>query len=262
MIDTSYVYAQTAHDFERNRLALIERTFDPATFARLDQIGVAPGQHCLELGAGGGSVARWLCDRVGAGGRVVALDMETRFLAGEQHPALQVWQEDIRFAALPAAAFDVIHARYFFLHLPDFAAVFARVLRALRPGGWILVEDPDFGTQAAVTPSCAATDRVFASILKLYEAMQVDWAMGRRLPELFGASGLRTIRATADLPLVPGGAPVATVMRLSVQHIAEKLIGTGVASREDVADFLRHTADPLRWMYHYATVAVSGQKPG
>jgi ubiquinone/menaquinone biosynthesis C-methylase UbiE len=262
MIDTSYVFAETAHAFERNRLALIERTFDPATVARLDQLGVEPGDHCLEVGAGGGSVARWLCDRVGERGRVVALDMETRFLVGEQHPALQVWQEDIRFAALPSAAFDLIHARYFFVHLPDFAAVFARVLQALKPGGRILVEEPDFGTQAAVTPRCAATDRVFASILKLYEAMQVDWAMARRLPELFRDSGLRAVRATTDLPLVAGGAPVATVMRLSVQHIAEKLVETGAAAREDIDAFLRNAADPQCWMYHYATVAVSGRKPG
>jgi hypothetical protein len=207
-------------------------------------------------------VARWLCDRVGQTGSVVALDMETRFLVGEQHPALQVWQEDIRFAALPAAAFDLIHARYFFLHLPDYADVFARVLQSLKPGGWILVEDPDFSMQASVTPPCPATERVFASILKLYDAMRVDWSMGRRLPELFGRCGLRAVRATTDLPLVPGGGPVATVMRLSVQHIADKLVGTGVAARQDIDDFLRHTADPQRWMYHYATVAVSGQRPG
>lgn len=264
MNDQSYVFADAAHAFERERLALIERTFDPATFARLEQLGVAPGEHCLEVGAGGGSVARWLCDRVGAGGRVVALDIDTRFLTAELHPALQVWQEDIRFATLPPAAFDVIHARCFFLHQPGFAGIFDRVLKALKPGGRVLVEEPDFGTQAAVAAGddAAAIERVFAGILRLYEAMGIDWAIGRRLPALFQERGLRGVRVTTDLPLAPGGAPVASVMRLSVQHIADRLVATGTVSRADLDAFICRAADPRCWMYHYATVAVSGQKPG
>ena len=59
---------------ERERLAAIEAGLDPITTECLEKIGVAEGWHCLEVGAGAGSIADWLCRRVGANGMVVATD--------------------------------------------------------------------------------------------------------------------------------------------------------------------------------------------
>ncbi|HZM84459.1 MAG TPA: class I SAM-dependent methyltransferase [Candidatus Limnocylindrales bacterium] len=45
---------------------------------------------------------------------------------------------------MPAiAAFDVIHARAVLTHLPERDEVLARLVAALRPGGWLLIEDVD-----------------------------------------------------------------------------------------------------------------------
>lgn len=68
---------------ERRRLALIERCYDPITTARLTQLGVAEGWRCLDVGAGGGSISRWLRDQVGPDGEVVAVDLDTRFFEDE-----------------------------------------------------------------------------------------------------------------------------------------------------------------------------------
>ena len=59
---------------ERQRLAAIEAGLDPFTTECLEGIGVGPGWHCLEIGAGAGSIAAWLRHRVGRDGRVVATD--------------------------------------------------------------------------------------------------------------------------------------------------------------------------------------------
>jgi hypothetical protein len=56
----------------RERLQMVEVCCDPLTEAHFDHLGVGPGWHCLEIGAGAGSVARMLSDRVGPGGRVLA----------------------------------------------------------------------------------------------------------------------------------------------------------------------------------------------
>ena len=64
----------------RRRLDLLEQVFDPGTFDHLARLPLAAGSRCLEVGAGAGSVARWLCGRVGPGGRVVATDLDTEFL--------------------------------------------------------------------------------------------------------------------------------------------------------------------------------------
>ena len=55
---------------ERERLAAIEAIADPFTIECLEKIGVGEGWRCLEIGAGGGSIAEWLCGRVGPSGRV------------------------------------------------------------------------------------------------------------------------------------------------------------------------------------------------
>src|SRR6516164_7895571 len=76
--------------FERQRLALLTQFADAITTRRLTELGVGPGWRCLDVGAGDGSVARWLAGRVGPRGRVVATDLNPRFLAGHGLPNLEV----------------------------------------------------------------------------------------------------------------------------------------------------------------------------
>ena len=64
----------------RDRLDAVEALLDPGSIALLDRLGIEPGWTCLELGAGGGSIAKWLSARVGATGHVVATDLDTRHL--------------------------------------------------------------------------------------------------------------------------------------------------------------------------------------
>ena len=69
-----YAMANVPGEDELSRLRMLEAINDPTTFRRLDAIGVAAGWRCLEVGAGGGSVARNLAARIGIGCRVVAAD--------------------------------------------------------------------------------------------------------------------------------------------------------------------------------------------
>ena len=57
-----YVYDQSFAD-ERARLAGIESLWDPGTQALLDELGIARGWRCLEVGAGGGSMVEWMVGR-------------------------------------------------------------------------------------------------------------------------------------------------------------------------------------------------------
>ena len=64
------------------RLRLLAALLDDGTFRLLERLGVQPGWRCLEVGAGGGSVAAWLCDRTAPGGSVLATDLDTTVSAG------------------------------------------------------------------------------------------------------------------------------------------------------------------------------------
>ena len=78
---------------EDERLTLMSRMLDPQLFFRVEQVGIAPGWRCLEVGAGNGSVSHWLADRVGPTGNVVCSDIDTRFLEGLAGPNLEVRQD-------------------------------------------------------------------------------------------------------------------------------------------------------------------------
>ena len=75
-----YFAADAEADDELARLKLLEALCDPWTFRHLDGVGVRQGWRCLEVGAGAGSVVRWLSERVGPTGKVVAADLDPRFL--------------------------------------------------------------------------------------------------------------------------------------------------------------------------------------
>jgi tRNA A58 N-methylase Trm61 len=74
------------NEVEHRRLQVIGEVWDAGTFEHLTDLGIAEGWHCLEAGAGEGSVARWLSEHVGDGGHVVATDVDTRSWTSEKWP--------------------------------------------------------------------------------------------------------------------------------------------------------------------------------
>src|SRR4029077_20750563 len=94
---------------EDERLDLLEQLFDPGSRRRRDL--VQPGWRCLEVGAGRGSMATWLAERVGPSGQVVATDLDTRSLDRLDLPNLQVVQHNIvddPLDALGPGSFDLV----------------------------------------------------------------------------------------------------------------------------------------------------------
>ena len=129
------------------RFASLEMLYDPWTIRHLETTGIGPGWQCWEIGAGGGSIARWLADRCGPSGHVLVTDIDPRFLveaAALIHPQIEIQRQDIGNDPLPVQSFDLIHARLVLIHVPTREQALARMVRALSPGGWLIVEDFDF----------------------------------------------------------------------------------------------------------------------
>src|SRR5262252_2571366 len=139
---TSYVFDNAATQTPA-RFAALATIFDPGTVRHLMTIGVADGWHCLEVGGGGGSIASWLCDRVGPTGRVIATDIDTRFLETLDKNNLEVLRHDLVTDPLPQGRFDLVHTRLVLMHLPEREQVLARLAAALKPGGWLVAEEFD-----------------------------------------------------------------------------------------------------------------------
>ena len=128
---------------EDERLTLMSRMLDPQLFFRLEQVGVAAGWRCLEVGAGNGSVSHWLAERVGPRGHVVCSDIDTRFLSALEAPNLEVRRIDVTTDPL-GEDYDLVLTRALLHHVPQRIDVLHRLAAAVRPGGILVVEEPDF----------------------------------------------------------------------------------------------------------------------
>jgi SAM-dependent methyltransferase len=243
---------------ERRRLELLEQCLDPMTARSLDAIGVEAGWRCLELGGGGGSVTRMFCDRVGPGGRVTAVDLDTRFLEELGRENLEVQCRDVVADGLPGDAYDLIHARLLLMHLPTREKFVGEMAAALRPGGWLLVEDLD------TYPLRALTEGVYAGVMdKAIEAFHMANAastFGRQLPALFDAAGLEDVEAVCEVMTYRGGSPGAQLILTSMDQLRPALLAVGAT--EDQLEDLRHVLnDPAKWFAGFAIYSVRGRTP-
>lgn len=91
----------------------------------------------------------WLAEQVGPSGRVVASDIDTSWMPADG-VAFEVLRHDIGIDGPPAGGFDLVHARLLLTHVPARAAALATMVRALRPGGWLLLEDADPALQPLI----------------------------------------------------------------------------------------------------------------
>jgi ubiquinone/menaquinone biosynthesis C-methylase UbiE len=130
-----YVFHGVEDQRELERLRMIEREFDPGSRRRLLTAGLQVGWNCLEVGPGAGSILNWMRDVVGPSGRVCAVDPSIKFLSRAQPEQVQIIQDDIRRVCLPVASFDLVHARYVLIHVPDYDKVLSKMLDCLKPGG-------------------------------------------------------------------------------------------------------------------------------
>lgn len=255
-----YVYDHSWSD-ERVRLAGLESALDPGTRDHLIRLGAAPGSRCLEVGAGGGSIALWLGDLVAPGGEVVATDLEIDFLEREAsgRTNLRIIRHDVSREDLPAD-FDIVHARYLIEWLPDKRVGLARLAAALRPGGVMLVEEPDWVTMFETAEPLALRRVIVAAMNQLEAACPIDVRYGRRIFDDMCATGLHDVSAEGRCPVVRGGSPAAKFLRLTVLKLRDAMVRDHRVDEDDLAQAVAVLEDSTRTMYMPMTVAAWGRK--
>ena len=107
---------------------------------------------------------------------------------------MSVVQADIRTAQLPQESFDVVHARYVLIHLADYEVALTKMLDCLKPGGWLVLEEPDFSASRGIAgeeEDLASVHKVNQAIEQMYATLRMDYALGLKLPALLQQRGLK-----------------------------------------------------------------------
>jgi SAM-dependent methyltransferase len=237
--------------------------FDPTTFRHLETLGVGPGWRCWEVGAGGTSVVSWMAKKVGRTGRVVATDIDISRLAPAARPPVEVRVHDVGVEEPPGNGFDLVHARLVLVHVPDRERALRSMVSALRPGGWIVVEDADPALQPLPCPDEYGPEQQLANRLRhafrqLLADRGADLAYGRKLPRLLREAGLNRVQADAYFPVASPAC--AALESATIRQVRDQLVTAGLATDEDIDRHLENVASGTMDLATAPMVSAWGRK--
>jgi SAM-dependent methyltransferase len=244
------------------RLGALSELFDPVTFRHLLAVGVSAGWECWEVGAGGASVPTWLAGQVGPSGRVVASDIDTAWMPARA--VFEVLLHDVGVDEAPGSGFDLVHARLLLTHVPQRMEAFASMVAALRPGGWLVIEDADPALQPLICPDEYGPAQQLANRLRqgfrtLMAGRGAELAFGRTLPRLMRAAGLESVQADAFFPIT---SPACTALEIAtVQQIRERLVAAGLATQAQIEQHLTNVANGGLDLATAPLISAWGRKP-
>jgi ubiquinone/menaquinone biosynthesis C-methylase UbiE len=258
------------------RFHSLELMYDPITTGQMENLGISKGWSCLEVGGGGGSVSRWLSEKVGREGRVLVTDINPLFLTGLEGKLgnVKLMQHDITNAAgLPEASFNLAHARLVLIHLPQRMNALANMISALKPGGWVLIEDFDFITEdfprdyhprLGVPPTMSTeifrkTDSARKILLTRHGA---DLYYSRNLHWIMRAAGLTEVGLSAQgMKPWPAGSPGAGLHIANTLQSRKEMIESGLLAEKEFESCIQLMEDPEWVSISPLMVSAWGRKP-
>lgn len=263
MVD-NYPYHGALAD-EYRRLQAMQVAYDPATRRVLKKRGVAEGWCCLEVGAGAGSIAQWLCGQVGTNGQVVATDINTIFLRNLNEPNLTVMQHDVTTDVLEPDRYHLIHARFLLDVLPARDQALDNMVFALKPGGWLVLEEFDSIT---CVPDPAIGERGLELFMKVQHALRMIWQLdgfdaefGRKIMGQLLCRGLEEPGSEGIVFVRQGGTPSVDPWRLSVERLRARFVETGLVTEDEIDHHQAMLDDPHLLYLSPLRIIAWGRKP-
>jgi len=204
-------YLLAGQTSELDRLQLQSLVWEPASRRLLDKIGEGRGARALDVGCGVMGWLRVLSEWVGPDGEVVGTDIDDamlsaadRFVAAEGLRNVALVKDDLFESELEAASFDLVHARFEIAPLGRGQEQLATYLRLVRPGGTVVLEDPDLGSLHFNPPPTPAQEELIALIRETFRQSGGDINAGRTHLELFRRFGIEANVRAEVLALPPG----------------------------------------------------------
>lgn len=243
---------------EFERLRLLEEWGDPDTRTVMRTIGLRSTWRCLEIGAGAGSVARWLSGQC-ADGSVVAIDTDTRYCGEPVRNNLQWRTDDVRSVNLPAGSFDLVHSRLTFCHLPEREAMVATAARWLAPGGWLVIGDPM--CMPAAGSGHEPIRRFFGALETAWHAQGSDmtrWA--QTIPSQLARAGMRDVGVLTRANCLGEAGPYGRLAFANLRQEGAYLVERGLLAQQDVDAVVALCQDPGFTDLRSITVYAWGRK--
>jgi ubiquinone/menaquinone biosynthesis C-methylase UbiE len=246
-----YVLTTDPDDVERRRMALLFAYHGQLTIEVLEAAGISPGWRCLEVGAGGGDITRWLAKQATPGGSVVAVDLETHWIESLVSEVVEVRRGDFEQLNFGKADFDCVVAQMLLLHLPRPADACQRFVELCAPAGQIVIHDTDF-TPLALADATAPETAGLAVMPDVMRAAGIDLSLGPKVADLLEAAGATIEQVesrpseTSDDRRVAAEITAVTIERFRDRtDVPDEAIDAALAALRDPE---RQLTGPTRWV--------------
>jgi SAM-dependent methyltransferase len=214
-------YLMAGQPSEADRLRLQARVWEPAGQRLLAALGDGSGRHTLDVGCGALGWLRLLSTWAVVGcvtGTDIdphMLDLAAQLAGGEGLSNVEVVRDDLFDSRLTPASFDLVHARFQIAPIGRADEQVRAYLRLVRPGGLLILEDPD-ASSWHYNPVAPALTELIDLVLEAFRRDGGDFDAGRGLPDLLRRQGL-TPEVRAETVALPPGHPY---LRLPLQFSA------------------------------------------
>lgn len=197
----SSTYIHGTSEEEQQRLSRMnDLLLNPAS---LRELALRGDERIIDFGSGLGQFSRAMARAVPRG-RVVGLERSNEQLARARQLAAQAneaelvefRQADVLALELPEeewGTYDVAHTRFLLEHLPDPLRVVRAMVRAVKPGGRIVLADDDHGL-LRFWPEPPGFAELWQAYIRTYDRIGNDPYVGRRLVSLLHQAGAKPAR--------------------------------------------------------------------
>ena len=251
-----YAFPHSAEN-ESRRLELLEQHLDPLTKRRVDRLAVGSGAKCLEIGGGRGSITRWLSEIVGPTGNVTATDLQLGFLSEIDASNVEVLRHDLRTDTFPPGSFDLIHTRAVLMHISPSMDLLQRMVTWLAPGGWLVLEEPDFGMWIGDADPVWATSPESTQVAFPSLALSQGRSLLRQVHQL----GLADVGADAAIDIIQAGTDLAEFYQLSQAALAAPKVQAGALDLERAMALIDRPGDDDFLACGFVHIGVWGRRP-
>lgn len=234
-----YIFGGTQTELER----LVSKVDELEPYARwlLDNIDIRPGSRVVDIGCGPMGILGLLSDRVGPYGEVVGVERETRFvdaarsaLAKRGLKNVKVIQADALKTGLEKNSFDLVHERLVLTNIPEREALLAEMLSLLRPGGRLAVGNND-NVSWLCHPEHPSWKILRDAFSAAFHSNGGDLFLGRRLPGMLRAAGVRDVQVKVHVDVVKPDSPRRRHLFSLLDSLHDKIIALGLISEQELA---------------------------
>jgi ubiquinone/menaquinone biosynthesis C-methylase UbiE len=247
----SYLMAGQMSELERLRLQ--SRVWEPAGQALLQQVGARGVRRALDVGCGAMGWLRVLAERIEPNGTIVGTDIDDKmleaaaaFVEEQQLKQVKLEKDDLFSSGLALASFDLTHARFQIAPLGRGDEQLTTYIRLTKPGGLVVLEDPDTGSWH-FNPPAAAAERLIELILEAFKTAGGNFDAGSELQRLLRSRGLEPELRAEVYALQPGHPYLRLPLqfarslepRLLTLVSADELNSLRTAAEEELSDSAR-----------------------